>query len=138
MKTETKHEYPCSEDCGGVLYDEEAVDCSCPCHVETKQPIVGHTPGPWRWRGKTITGAEVSGPDGINGRVICTFGDMWKGNNERSANARLIAAAPDLLAVCKMLDLTRPLKGPKEFIEWLTPLFGAANKALAKAEPCDS
>lgn len=56
-----------------------------------------HTPGPW-----TVTKAEV----GYNFRevvapgfgVVCEVGD-WSAHNE--ANARLIAAAPDLLAALK-------------------------------------
>lgn len=51
-----------------------------------------HTPGPWR-----MTAAKVMAG---NGRAICLIENrkLHEGFQESSANARLIAAAPDLLA----------------------------------------
>ena len=49
-----------------------------------------HTPGPWIIRDQDIIGHEMNG-------YICT----WSG---RPADAKLIAAAPDLLAACKAVD----------------------------------
>jgi hypothetical protein len=46
-----------------------------------------HTPGPWVIKGQDIMGNEPNG-------FICS----WSG---RSADARLIAAAPDLLDACR-------------------------------------
>ena len=62
-----------------------------------------HTPGPWRAYGFMITGgdfrqvAECNMPVGTPGREEDATVD------EDQANARLIAAAPDLLAACEML-----------------------------------
>jgi len=58
-----------------------------------------HTPGPWKW--DESYGAIVAG-EGPNMLVT----PIWKsspawGYSENIANARLIAAAPDLLAACK-------------------------------------
>ena len=62
-----------------------------------------HTPGPWTYPGGT--GNFVGGPDRIR---VADVGGMERSPEERQANARLIAAAPDLLAACKaawpMLD----------------------------------
>ena len=57
-----------------------------------------HTPGPWHVVGESDP--EIHGPDGewITHQVCSGAGDE---NNDGQANARLIAAAPDLLAACK-------------------------------------
>ena len=56
-----------------------------------------HTPGPWEMDGS----GAVFGPDGdpimTCGLYAVCFGE---GSEEGYANARLIAAAPDLLAAC--------------------------------------
>ena len=49
---------------------------------------VKHTPGPWK---RSVTNEHVVGPDG---RRVAT---PWIGSEEWQANARLIAAAPDML-----------------------------------------
>jgi hypothetical protein len=57
-----------------------------------------HTPGPW----KLCYDGQIDGPDG---RCICRFGwDSYKEFTElnNAANARLIAAAPDLLEALKL------------------------------------
>jgi hypothetical protein len=70
-----------------------------------------HTKGPWRG------GRAISGPTGLVCRVVSRQGN-WKsktdanrynyhsapGEEEADANAALIAAAPDLLEACKMLQ----------------------------------
>ena len=65
-----------------------------------------HTPGPWKW--DESFGAIVS--TGHTKRLVCP---MWTGCNKSTmdqyeldtdeANARLIAAAPELLAACEEL-----------------------------------
>ncbi len=54
---------------------------------------VKHTPGPWRNNGQTVFN--------LVGDEICTCGKYvdW----EHNANARLIAAAPELLAFAQMI-----------------------------------
>jgi len=54
-----------------------------------------HTPGPWTYPGGT--GNFVGGPDRLR---IADLGGLERSPEERQANARLIAAAPDLLAAC--------------------------------------
>lgn len=54
-----------------------------------------HTPGPWRMSGREVVGLKE--------KIICevpSYG-ILRGKVD-DANARLIAAAPDLLAACKM------------------------------------
>jgi hypothetical protein len=48
-----------------------------------------HTPGPW-----VADGVLINGPDGMIGEL----GFGLRGDPEMQANARLMAAAPDLLA----------------------------------------
>ncbi len=65
-----------------------------------------HTPGPWQTNGainysETIpANVEVSGQDGVKRVALCFYGET---NQERIANARLITAAPDLLAALEFL-----------------------------------
>lgn len=61
-----------------------------------------HTPGPWnvQW------GRESSYPIGIHNRLVNVVTSMGrKASAEASANAHLIAAAPDLLAACEAQQL---------------------------------
>jgi hypothetical protein len=61
-----------------------------------------HTPGPWIW-GDDFCGLYGAGPDN---EVLnhASYEGMWLGyNKHREANARLIAAAPDLLAALQAL-----------------------------------
>lgn len=53
-----------------------------------------HTPGPWFADGHYICSAE---PDIYARQIAVTCDDGITGNSERIANARLIAAAPELL-----------------------------------------
>jgi hypothetical protein len=58
----------------------------------------GYTPGPWRVF-TTTDGSKLIGIGELNGGGItdCGFG-VWRGGDaEAIANARLIAAAPDLI-----------------------------------------
>ena len=90
-----------------------------------------HTPGPWRISKLTETAVE----DG-DGRGICSTGgyqqnfDTERVYQENRANARLIAAAPDLLDACKRASEILRGRG--------YPGWGVAkdilNEAIAKAE----
>lgn len=79
-----------------------------------------HTPGPWfldHYGGVTANGEDVA-------HVVGAYGCV-----ENEANARLIAAAPDLLAALRGLfdNSTRA--------DWPTDLYQAAEAAIAKATP---
>lgn len=74
-------------------------------------PDTQHTPGPWRPNGNTV---EIA--NGMALRVAtCTpigTGYASKGREESRANARLIAAAPDLLEELKnCISLLESLRG---------------------------
>jgi hypothetical protein len=68
-----------------------------------------HTPGPWRVTDEInrVSGGEVIRPsrgDGVDSPVafVCDF-NGYDRDEERQANARLIAAAPELLEALKLL-----------------------------------
>ena len=61
-----------------------------------------HTPGPWTWGKRKLAEAPVGTLYGKDGAVVCDFGDATQfypseGELPSAADARLIAAAPDLL-----------------------------------------
>jgi hypothetical protein len=58
-----------------------------------------HTPGPWKaFRDATL---NTQGLMGENGDLVFDVGTSEDGYCPRKADARLIAAAPDLLEACK-------------------------------------
>ena len=79
------------------------------------------TPGPWHVP-KDIPGPRVFGSDGWLVADCC--GICHRSVAEEKANARLIAAAPDLLEACKMV-IKEGLTGPS---------LDAVRYAIAKAE----
>jgi len=96
-----------------------------------------HTPGPWKFTGgyapavKTQTGHHICGgilgiPDQIGGYSLA----------ECSANARLIAAAPDLLAALKDWQELRDSEGDdgRDVVEWIERVERQMRAAIAKAE----
>ena len=99
-----------------------------------------HTPGPWRTHKPGTTPDDFP----MNGRITTErsvwIADVMGLNEECEANARLIAAAPDSLAACKLLldvleRMTADTKG--EFAIPSDDLFAAmktAHAAIAKAE----
>ncbi len=80
-----------------------------------------HTPGPWRAAGEHVFSVE--------GRLTVTRCD-YGGENERRANARLIAASPELLdlAYQYLSDLRRPPTGDS-----LQRRIERAKQVIAKA-----
>lgn len=90
----------------------------------------GHTPGPWSLivddagDGSEIYGFDVSAP---NGRGIAYYDA--NDDPETEANARLIAAAPELLEALKAVELARMSDEPDDW-QRATDLTDAA---LAKA-----
>lgn len=62
-----------------------------------------HTPGPWATDGRFIV-QEVEGRSFWPGQPFiadCAISGSYKPDGTTAANARLIAAAPDLLEACK-------------------------------------
>lgn len=69
-----------------------------------------HTPGPWKYEASTKTVRSIP-----SNYWIATM-DSWEGAVNHEANARLIAAAPDLLEALEML-----LASPDLCLENLEP-----------------
>lgn len=88
-----------------------------------------HTPGVWHWMythlGKAI---DIGAPDGSN--VALIHGPEENGPEEFEANARLIAAAPDLL---ESLVLMRTEMVRSETQASFDRAMAAADAAIAKA-----
>jgi hypothetical protein len=101
-----------------------------------------HTPGPWE-TGSLMTRVEVL-PDGWNAPMCiadCGTKNAPKSETERVANAKLIAASPDLLAalVLCVQDYEATVENyVKEFgapPPWTTPYYVmSARAAIAKAK----
>lgn len=108
---------------------------------------MGHTPGPWQAHGWGDAEVEIVGP---NDRVICELAQEYDDHSGAGTNAaieddaRLIAAAPDLLAACEAVanDCERILDGDdfsgmsdadlfRAFLDTLRPV-------IAKAEGADA
>jgi hypothetical protein len=69
--------------------------------ILTEMPCMTHTPGPWEIHHYGDNEGDIHGS---NGTLVCMMraGDTAP-DQDWSADARLIAAAPDLYAVCKLL-----------------------------------
>lgn len=100
-----------------------------------------HTPGPWRVF-TTPDGRRVIGVGDRTGGGITDQGDVstndqgvWRSGKEKLANARLIAAAPDLLEALKdcLAALTDPVVGTiyGDDPDWYRKVNDAADKAAA-------
>jgi hypothetical protein len=81
-----------------------------------------HTPGPW-----IITGSMISSDDDTTVCLLTSYRDMTP---RQTANARLIAAAPELLRALQEIVDAADGKG----WEQLDAGFGKARAAIAKAE----
>lgn len=97
---------------------------------------MAHTPGPWKvYRTKDGTAILGIGDADAGGITDANFG-LWRSDQEREANAYLIAAAPDLLGTLKELeevldDLADADDGrPNNEMKMLV----IVRKAIAKAE----
>ena len=94
---------------------------------------MGHTPGPWYANQDCI---EIYGPEGPRDVTLAV---VLQADNA-AADARLIAAAPELLAVCQAMagDLQALLDGDDfsgmSDAEMLGVMLRSLNEAIAKAE----
>ena len=88
-----------------------------------------HTPGPWKF-GKELTARSgewlVSFDAGSKGRGIA-IAETRAGSGNEEANARLIAAAPELLAACRLVEQAQ------RDGDYMTA-FRAVSAAIAKAK----
>ena len=78
-----------------------------------------HTPGPWRYDYEPGYCGEIIAS---NGQTICTFAD-----EPLPSNARLIAAAPDLLDALQAIE--KYMRADFDDM----PMSGKARAAIAKA-----
>jgi len=90
-----------------------------------------HTPGPWKWW-TTHEGAHRINPH-KGGLVIASCDTRNPFSEEQEANARLIAAAPDLLEACKaaLFEITDIERQGRHNGNSLPKMLSAA---IAKAE----
>ena len=117
-----------------------------------------HTPGPWKVSGscrvKEAAGgtfyhvahvvlADDSDPNpcvaevGSRGRYCSRAREAHRPGPEQAANARLIAAAPDLLAACRLaVDALTRTRTPEEAAEWDGEMQAllACSATIARAE----
>lgn len=105
----------------------------------------GHTPGPWTFvpqrddpEGAPVT--DLGGFRGPNGESICTFGENMEfypdcGTPPSEADARLIAAAPDLLEAVRGFLSHVPMFTPQAELDAKREAVRAIGRAaIAKAE----
>lgn len=79
-----------------------------------------HTPGPWEWRGHWLHGKQD---------LILWYTTDDDGVRAKPENARLIAAAPDLLEACQAV--VKSAEANQAAIN--IPLLDALRAAIAKA-----
>lgn len=91
----------------------------------------GHTKGPWSFDFGTIGGPSIKSASGVVADVR-TYGVRTGGPLDPvcEANARLIAAAPDLLTALEALVPADMLEHPHDF----GPDWHAARRAIARAK----
>lgn len=102
-----------------------------------------HTPGPWSYWPKSAYPDGVISQDATTTHIAVPV--FHPDVNRTTANARLIAAAPDLLAALKTLVDLIELSGPRRIAPNKSPIeavratltkadWEAARAAIAKAE----
>lgn len=79
-----------------------------------------YTPGPWR-----VTGPNVRAGDALLAVVTDHWADEPTPDDEKAHNARLIAAAPELLGALQKIDANAA-----ESVEWIRRV---AREAISKA-----
>lgn len=92
-----------------------------------------YTKGEWK-----IDAGPRSYSIGVDGKVICDMRLPKKYGvpiKEVEANARLIAAAPDLLAACEMANQIDAVDNGALYQEWKKELLLKLDAALTKAKP---
>lgn len=90
-----------------------------------------HTPGPWMMSASKRGGFEIVADDrGTYGGpfVVASRSDVDHRSDESVANCALIAAAPDLLAACRMAYLAAGASGG-----WHDAIMDSLRSAIIKA-----
>lgn len=92
---------------------------------------MSHTPGPWEIRDSNMRTIEAPG-----GSICTPSGHCLKGrpDEELEANARLIAAAPDLLEACKQVLDAQVANDQSQWEHLLDEALERIEAAVAKAE----
>ena len=85
-----------------------------------------HTPGPWT----QLDGMWVVGH---GGRTVCTMAEAKTNNDEMEPNARLIAAAPELLEALEAVTVAAKIEGLDAKPGWEN-LLESTRAAIAKAK----
>lgn len=87
-----------------------------------------HTPGPWRVNDQRESGVMNNGVYVLGGRnnFVRVF-DEWRDEEIQLANARLIAAAPELL------DALKSVQAARQGHYWLNEITEKIDAAIAKA-----
>jgi len=107
METENNLDCTCGTDSGCVMHDR----------AQTQ-----HTPGPWKIVKKGVFNIRFVGADGFG------IADTTEVDEREKANARLIAAAPDMLEALKYIVAWKPKDWNPETARDM------AQQAIAKAE----
>lgn len=106
-----------------------------------------HTPGPWRIRKGGNIGNMIEGQSGLKAHP---FDDGWRGvalfqcccasplateqEANAIANARLIAAAPDMLGFCQRVAATKPVMATEaELLKRWLAMITEAKAVIARA-----
>ena len=93
--------------------------------------ISKHTEGPWEVEKDGITVRQKRARDR---QKICRPMEVFMSRLEREANARLIAAAPELLEVCKLLVQAADSLAMTANLGTADDAIGKARATIAKAE----
>ena len=93
----------------------------------------GHTPGPWVASTPPFVGGHIyTEAPGERGVIVANLTPI----NERDANARLIAAAPELLAACEALLERYRIMVAADGIECLQAIVAIAKARGDGDAPC--
>lgn len=84
-----------------------------------KSETVKHTPGPWIFAyGSVYRGDETINDENAPRIALMDRNEPTTQPTERDANARLIAAAPDLLEACRVACAALNEAGEKYYEQW--------------------
>lgn len=101
-----------------------------------------YTPGPWRAALKDDSGPTSSEdpievaciPHGIYDALLVYSPKRGLSGTEHDGNAKLIAAAPDLLAACESAELVMTIVLPRSHMAEYTSALATVRAAIAKAK----